>query len=497
MAESPDRTRPANQPPGGYLPRIAKFEAPEVEAPRKKKAKKGDAKPEKEGPEEVPAFETVEGRRRARLVVGASAVGGFFLVGGVIFLATRGGNEEAPADDLSQGLVPIAAPSEDNARDLYRRAEEAARRGQQAQALAFLDQIARDHPRTNTANQAREAQERADRGLPLFLEGPIVQAVRVEPAPPPATAAVNLPPEPAATTPPVDVSASTRILGPTAPAGSTLPRASVAARPLPSGFLPRTEAGVHESGWPIEIVCERDGAVMVLVPASTFTLGRDNGARNEAPARQVKLTTFYVDQHEVTRAQYDRFREATSRAAPPTAKGEGPEASAPDRPIVMVTFHDAQAFAAWAGKTLPSEAQWELTARATDGRVFPWGNDPPQWDKPRAPHQVDPVFSNLRDMSPYGAFDLAGNVWEWTVDTYDVKAYQNIKFGQVNPITTGRSTERSVRGGAKDWQATWRAGVKADGRMPHLGFRCVLVVEEGPVQAAPEAPGRSGQPVPF
>jgi formylglycine-generating enzyme required for sulfatase activity len=513
MAEPGDTPRPSNQPPGGYLPRIARFEAPEDdEAPRKKKTKKEAERPEKDDPEAIPAFETVEGRKKARLIVGASSLGAVVLIGGSIFLFTRGGTSDETPDESNRltTVTPNPPPpqSEDGARDLFRRAEEAAERGQSAQAVAFLEQVRTTYPKTKTAERAGEALDRERKGLPLFLEGALVTADRVEPPPQPPPEAVNVEPvEPVRvpTPTPVEVVPPTLVLGPKAPAGSALLRSSAAPRPLPAGFAALSEAGVHESGWPIAIVCERDGAIMVLVPGPNITLGRDNGPRNEGPARAVKLGTYYIDQHEVTNAQYDRYRQALSLPAlppPPKEKKEKGADEAPetiaDRPVVMVTHGEASAYAAWAGKALPAEAQWEAAARTTDGRLYPWGADLPQWERPRAPRQVDPVFSFLRDMSPYGVFDMAGNVWEWTSDGYELKFYAGIKPGQANPIGPRHGPDWTVRGGSKDWTSTWREGMRQDKRLPYLGFRCVLAVEDvGPGQAAPGDPKSARGPVPF
>ncbi len=182
-----------------------------------------------------------------------------------------------------------------------------------------------------------------------------------------------------------------------------------------------------------------------------------------------------------------------------------------DRPVVMISANDAKDFADWAGKFLPSEAQWEAAARTPDGRIFPWGPEPPVWSHPRAPRQIDPVMSYALDVSPYGVFDLAGNVWEWTRDWYEPKYYVRYRtHGADNP--TGPSRPRNpllvVKGMAKDWTVSKREGIKIDTRLPYLGFRCVLQVEgPGNVFAPPPpagttspgitAPGPGGAVVPF
>ena len=165
-------------------------------------------------------------------------------------------------------------------------------------------------------------------------------------------------------------------------------------------------------------------------------------------------------------------------------------ASKADFPAVMVTAREAKDYADWAGKNLPTEAQWEIAGRTSDGRVHPWGPTAPAWNKPRAPKQIDAVESFPEDVSAYGAFDLAGNAWEWTKDWFDSRYYYQFKNSTAeNPTgpTNSRLKQLAVRGGDKDWGLTRREGVKAETRLPYLGFRCVLQVE---------GPGNAFQPKP-
>ena len=106
--------------------------------------------------------------------------------------------------------------------------------------------------------------------------------------------------------------------------------------------------------------------------------------------------------------------------------------------MVMVNARDAQAYADWALKQLPTEAQWEMAARGTDGRLFPSGPEPIKYSKPRAARQAEPVMSYPEDVSPYGVYDMAGNVWEWTKDWYDSKYYRQLS-GQPIDNPTGPS----------------------------------------------------------
>ncbi len=256
----------------------------------------------------------------------------------------------------------------------------------------------------------------------------------------------------------------------------------------------------------MEIVGDRDGAPMVLVPGGTFIQGRDDTDSNEGPAHKVVLGTFYIDRHEVTVRQFNLFqKEAGKRADRARALAKDAAHAAlddvDDRPVVMVSARDAKDYADWAGKFLPTEAQWEAAARTTDGRIFPWGPEPPVWSKPRAPRQIDPIMSFPSDISPYGVLDLAGNAWEWTKDWYERNYYQQFRTtpasnptGPVKP----KSQQLVVKGSAKDWTVSKRDGFKFDVRLPYLGFRCVLQVEgpgnvfEPPPVDLPAVPGQPG-----
>jgi formylglycine-generating enzyme required for sulfatase activity len=151
-----------------------------------------------------------------------------------------------------------------------------------------------------------------------------------------------------------------------------------------------------------------DGRLMARVEGSVFQSGPGN--------EPVWLPTFYIDVHPVTNAEYARFLNATGHAPPQHwVDGQAP-AEVHDHPVVFVTWHDATAYATWAGKALPSGQQWEKAARGTRGTVYPWGDQP------------TPAKCNVREngvgsttagdcyqsgVSPYGVFDMCGNVWEW------------------------------------------------------------------------------------
>jgi len=294
---------------------------------------------------------------------------------------------------------------------------------------------------------------------------------------------------------------------------------NVPARPVPTGFRAKLEAGVHESGWPFLIVGDRDGALMVLVPSGSFTMGNDDGQSAEAPAHGVRLSTYYIDQHEVTNRQFRLFLGETHYHGQPPGKwltDDKARAESELLPVVMVNAHDAKAFADWAGKQLPTEAQWEMAARSSDNRHFPWGDQPIKGARPRVLHDLQERMSFADDHSPFGAFDMAGNVEEWTRDWYDTKYFRSLA-GKITDNPTGPSTRpRSsiqqqlvVKGGSKSWSLTHREGQPADKRLPYIGFRCVLQVETSiagapsnnpgaaPGPGNPRPPGANAKDIPF
>ena len=165
------------------------------------------------------------------------------------------------------------------------------------------------------------------------------------------------------------------------------------------------------------------------------------------------------------------------------AEGARPD----DAPAVLVNYHDAEAFAIWALKRLPTEAQWEFAARSVDGRRYPWGDQQVRWSRERKPHQIDRVMYFPEDVSPYGVFDMAGNAMEWTRDWFDRhyfdKLRDKITEDPTGPLNKRQGIQRSVRGGSKEWLVYHRQGVDSDQRLPYLGFRCSLAVEGGEASA--------------
>lgn len=263
---------------------------------------------------------------------------------------------------------------------------------------------------------------------------------------------------------------------------ATLPTHPV--RTLPPGFHAKSEAGVHASGWPMAIVGDPDIATMVLVPGGTFTMGSDRGDRANGPAHEVRLSTYYIDQHEVTNRQFRKFLEATNYHGRPPGKWlTDPKLRAlpEDQPAVNVSYQDAVEYARWALKRLPTEAQWEMAARSADGRRYPWGDEPVKWSNPRSFRQVGAVMSVPEDVSPFGVFDLAGNAVEWVRDWYDPSWYGRLRdsttLDPTGPPSKRQGIQRVIRGDSKEWLAYVRHGMDTDRRSPYIGFRCSLAVE--------------------
>jgi formylglycine-generating enzyme required for sulfatase activity len=266
-------------------------------------------------------------------------------------------------------------------------------------------------------------------------------------------------------------------------------------------------------GPPAEITSPTDGALMRLIPAGEFEMGDhfDDGADDDLPVHTVYLDDFYIDVYEVTNAQYKKFMEEKGHRAPPFWNDS--QYNLPNHPVVGVNWHDAVAYAKWAGKQLPTEAQWEKAARGgLVGKRYVWGDSPtpPQGAGNLADEAAKRAFPSwtvfegyddgyartapVGSFSPngYGVHDMAGNVWEWCLDEVDVIFYVNSPHD--NPIAGGPlvnivdnflnvKTDRIRRGGSgffppgedPEWLVgvSRRSGGPPSTTAPNVGFRCV------------------------
>jgi formylglycine-generating enzyme required for sulfatase activity len=228
---------------------------------------------------------------------------------------------------------------------------------------------------------------------------------------------------------------------------------------------------------------DKDGMVMVYVPAGEFLMGStdaDSDAHDEEkPQHTVYLDAFWIDRTEVTNAQYRHCVEAGACEEPRC--WEGSTFNAPDQPVTCVRWADAQAYAAWVGGRLPTEAEWEKAARGTDGRIYPWGDSAPDCSKANYYGCVGrPVAagSYLVGASFYGALDMAGNVSEWVGDWYDSGYYGHSPHS--NPQGPNPGEYRLLRGGAwNHFESDARCAFREHGYTPdfglvNTGFRVVI-----------------------
>ena len=231
-----------------------------------------------------------------------------------------------------------------------------------------------------------------------------------------------------------------------------------------------------------------DGVPMMFVPAGEFLMGNSNAKEEtngkESPQHQVYLDAFWIDKFEVTSAQYKKCVDAGKCAAPEKSGSETRgayfgNAQYDNYPVIYVSWNNAKTYCEWAGKRLPTEAQWEKAARGTDGRNFPWGNTFDQnllnSDESKI-GDTTAVGKFPNGASPYGVMDMAGNVFEWVADWYDRDYYQNSPAR--NPTGPATGDSRSYRGGS--WfndgsfaRAAARFMNVPDFALFFLGFRCV------------------------
>jgi len=232
-------------------------------------------------------------------------------------------------------------------------------------------------------------------------------------------------------------------------------------------------------------IVEKDGMVMVYVPAGEFLMGSTDGDKDahsyEKPQHKVYLDAFWIDQTEVTNAQYKQCVQAQKCQEPSSANDS--KFNGDNQPVVSVDWNDAKNYCEWTGRRLPTEAEWEKAARGTDGRIYPWGNQTATCEYAVmndgsgggcGKGDTDwAVGSKPKGISPYGAYDMAGNVWEWTSSLDKSYPYRS-NDGRENPNDSGKRVMRSGSWyfAARIMRTANRSSNSPDTRYDNLGFRC-------------------------
>lgn len=237
-------------------------------------------------------------------------------------------------------------------------------------------------------------------------------------------------------------------------------------------------------------ITDANGVSMIFIPAGDFIMGNDNGYDDEKPAHTIYLDAFYIDEYEVTNALYNI---CISEGACDSPRGGGSrykDATYAQHPVTNVNWFMAKIYCEWRGGRLPTEAEWEKTARGEDAFVYPWGNDfngnvlnfcDRSCEEFNNPNEIyddgyvytSPVGTYPDGVSPYGVYDMAGNVWEWTSSGYRIYPYDaNDGREELN-----RNNYRVLRGGAfdsdEDKLITYNR-LQLDSGYPlyNVGFRC-------------------------
>ncbi|MED5580315.1 MAG: formylglycine-generating enzyme family protein [Nitrospinota bacterium] len=255
-----------------------------------------------------------------------------------------------------------------------------------------------------------------------------------------------------------------------------------------------------------------DGSFLVFIPSGSFVIGSNNGDGDERPKRQIYVNSFWIDQHELSVGKFARFVIQTRHQTTAERKGwswvwdsslkkgkgwwrkekgvnwKKPQGISsdwkkmPDQPVSHVTWFDADSYCKWAGRELPTEAQWERAARGDEERMFPWGNERNAKNANLKGTKdgfdgVSPVGSFPQGASVFGVLDMSGNVWEWVSDWYASTHYQKMKLK--NPSGPLKGKKKVIRGASWGSKLLWsrvsnRYSRNRNYRNNKIGFRCVL-----------------------
>jgi len=224
---------------------------------------------------------------------------------------------------------------------------------------------------------------------------------------------------------------------------------------------------------------------MVYVPGGEFVMGGEFGEPDELPRHIVRLDPYYIGEHEVT---IEEYRPCVDQGVcPEPCIWNDPKFNQPRQPVVCANWDDAVAYCAFRGGRLPTEAEWEYAARGTDERRFPWGDDwHPEWVNQHTPDDgykhTAPVGSFPENRSPFGAYDMAGNAWEWVRDYWVPDYYPTSP--RHDPPGSSKGKRRVMRGGS--WMYDVPFFVTTSNRSPgwpfrrkeYVGLRCAMDVPD-------------------
>lgn len=231
---------------------------------------------------------------------------------------------------------------------------------------------------------------------------------------------------------------------------------------------------------------------MIFIPGGEFLRGRshalpDDGLKwwpellsDDRPARRISVDAFYVDTYEVTTTEYARFILNTRQKPPYNWGSPNPPGGKENHPVSGVSWFDAQAYCRWAGKRLPTEAEWERAARGLpEGHMYPWGE--------RKPSKKDARFDTVEGPGPvgqfaangFGLYDIAGNVWEWCQDWYEREYYAQAP--EKNPLGPRKGMYKVIRGGSwadvdKYLTTAYRSWARPAEETPTVGIRCAASI---------------------
>ena len=254
-----------------------------------------------------------------------------------------------------------------------------------------------------------------------------------------------------------------------------------------------------------ETIRGQDGADMMLIPAGEFQMGSNDGDDDEKPVHTVSVDGFYMDKYEVTNAQFKKFVDANPQWRKDSIEGRFhsgeylkhwngnnyPRGQA-NHPVVYVSWYAAMAYAEWAGKRLPTEAEWEYAARGgLAGKKYPWGNTITANQANYSRNVADTTPVGRYPANGYGLHDMAGNVWEWCLDRWDVSFYREspsrnpINGGSIASIKNNYTNSRYfrvLRGGSWYGNATYvrvafRGSLTPTSTGGHHGFRCARAIQ--------------------